>query len=167
MSREIPLTQGKVAIVCDCHAHLVENDKWQAAWDKSTRSFRAMRTASPAERLLGAPRTIYMHAVVNKTPRGMQTDHINHDTLDNCCLNLRTATRAQNNSNRRRPSNNTSGFKGVSFNQRRRKWEAQISIDDKHKFLGYFETAKTAAEAYDSAAKELHGEFARLNLTES
>lgn len=57
--------------------------------------------------------------------------------------------------------------KGVSWNKRREKWQADIGMSGKRKRLGRFNTAEEAARAYDEAAKELHGEFARLNFPDN
>lgn len=92
-------------------------------------------------------------------------DHINHNGLDNRKANLRPATRAQNSYNRKKYANNSySKYKGVSFKKKGQKWSAQISINNKMKFLGYFHREKDAAKAYDAAARKLHGEFASLNF---
>ena len=91
-------------------------------------------------------------------------DHINHDPLDNHRHNLRLATRSQNAANVGPYANNTSGYKGVDFNQG--KWRARITQHGKRHFLGTFDTAEEAARAYDSKALELFGEFASLNFPE-
>jgi hypothetical protein len=63
-----------------------------------------------------------------------------------------------------RRAGSTSGFKGVTWFKRDSKWMAQIGINGKNRYLGYYETAEQAARAYDIAARELHGEFATLNF---
>ena len=98
------------------------------------------------------------------------TDHINGDGLDNRLCNLREATHAQNVRNSPKQSTNKVGYKGVSLDHRGKKrrhkpmYRAQIKADGKYKNIGRFHTAIEAARAYDKAAKELHGEFARLNF---
>ena len=88
-------------------------------------------------------------------------DHINRDRGDCRFANLREATRSQNNANAKRPSDNTSGYKGVSFDKRRGRWHAYISHGGRRKNLGMFDTAVAAYEARLAAAARLHGEFAR------
>jgi len=98
---------------------------------------------------------------------GIHVDHINGDPLDNRRANLRICTKAENMRNRRRNANSTSGFKGVLLMKdtpRKKPWRAQIKTNGRHHRLGYYKTKEEAALAYDAAAKELHGEFARLNF---
>ena len=78
--------------------------------------------------------------------------------------NLRIVSRSQNAMNQRINRNNTSGYKGISLRKPTGKWRAEIMSGGRRKYLGYFPTAESAALAYDKAAKELHGEFAKLNF---
>lgn len=89
-------------------------------------------------------------------------DHENRIRDDNRLSNLRAATRSQNNSNTQPYSNNTTGFRGVWRNGRQ--WSATIRTQYKANFLGCFDTKEEAARAYDTAARELHGNFATLNF---
>jgi hypothetical protein len=92
-------------------------------------------------------------------------DHINHDGLDNRRVNLRPATRSQNNHNERSRTGSISRFKGVTFDGRwRGRWQAQIAIDGRRPSLGYFATEEEAARAYDAAAFAAWGEYAWLNF---
>jgi hypothetical protein len=93
-------------------------------------------------------------------PVGM-LDHINMDKSNNRIANLRDATATQNQRNKRAPKNNTSGFKGVCWYPTRKSWRAHIKINKKFTHLGYYKTKEEAALAYEKAAKELFGEFAR------
>ena len=93
-----------------------------------------------------------------------EIDHKNNDPSDNRLANLRLATDSQNQANTPKQAHNTSGFKGVSWFRRDRKWRAEIQKDGKSRHLGYFADPVDAARAYDAKAKELHGDFARLNF---
>ncbi len=95
---------------------------------------------------------------------GSQTDHINLNGLDNTRINLRLCTNAQNQWNKPLSAANTSGYKGVSWHKKRRRWGAQIGANSKQYWLGSFSCPIKAARAYDEAAKKHHGEFARLNF---
>ena len=104
-----------------------------------------------------------MHRLILDAASGQQVDHINGNGLDNRRPNLRLCTVAQNQWNSRRRADNTSGFKGVYFNIRDRKWWARIRVCGKRLELGRFDSALAASRAYDEAARKYHGEFARCN----
>ena len=105
-----------------------------------------------------------LHQLVAGTPKGMFTDHINGDGLDNRKQNLRICTNAENARNRRLGKTNTSGFKGVSWFKRDKIWYVHITHNKKLMFLGCFKDKEEAARAYDRKAIELHGKFAKLNF---
>jgi hypothetical protein len=91
-------------------------------------------------------------------------DHKNGNGLDCQKDNLRDASNSQNLANQGKHSNNKSGFKGVSWHKGARKWYAQICVYWKVIHLGSFDNPIAAAKAYDTAAKEFFGEFARPNF---
>lgn len=93
-------------------------------------------------------------------PEG-RLDHRNMNRNDNRWENLRRASAAQNGANRVKGRNNTSGFKGVSWDKKKSKWASNIMKDRKNYFLGYFRTPEEAHAAYVIAADRLHGQFAR------
>ena len=103
-----------------------------------------------------------LHRMIMGEPDGKMIDHINVNPLDNRRENLRVCTNQQNLFNKNKYSNNTSGFKGVSFHKNAQKFVASISIDGKLKHLGYFATAAAAHEEYKIAAVKYHGEFAHF-----
>ena len=86
----------------------------------------------------------------------LNIDHINGNGMDNRIANLREATQSENHQNRRRQSNNKSGFIGVSWNTRERKWRSTIQIGGKQTFLGGFSTKEEAYSAYLSAKARMH-----------
>jgi hypothetical protein len=91
-------------------------------------------------------------------------DHINGDSSDNRICNLRTATKSENHGNRVLISRvNTSGYRGVSLHKSGR-WYAQLSKNGKHVLFKTFDNIEEAARAYDAAALEHFGEFAKLNF---
>lgn len=96
-------------------------------------------------------------------------DHISGDRLDNRVENLRWCSSSQNshNSKKTRAGKSTCDYKGVYLQKKRwgEYWTAQISCDGQHYYLGNsHKTAEDAARAYDAKAKELFGEFAKLNF---
>lgn len=112
---------------------------------------------------LAGGKSIFLHRVLMSPAPGLIVDHINGDKLDNRRCNLRVCTNAENSKNQRLSVNNTSGFKGVRRNSVCGKWEAIIKNNGEQRYLGMFDDPRVAAHAYNRAAVELHGEFARLN----
>ena len=152
---KIPLTGGRYALIDDSDYPLVAGFKW--------------RLSNPSHGFVYAiandGKTL-MHRLIANTPKGMSTDHINHDTLDNRRDNLRVCTVGENNRNTG-SSVGTSRFKGVcKFVQRngRTSWRAYIRSNGSGSMhLGLFSSEVAAALAYNEAATRLHGAFAKLN----
>lgn len=123
--------------------------------------------ASTEVRQDGRRRRLYLHRVLLAAPPGIEVDHANRDRLDNRRSNLRLATRRQQTANQSIRSNNSSGFRGVSMNRKRGKWQAHIRIHGKSVSLGAaFTSPDEAARAYDAAAVQVFGDFANLNFPE-
>ena len=87
-------------------------------------------------------------------------DHINGNPSDNRIENLRAATYSQNQYNRKLGSNNTSGFKGVSWYAHKKNWRAAVTLEGKSIHLGYHDTPEEADKVVRAAREELHGSFA-------
>ena len=105
---------------------------------------------------------VKLHRLILDAPDGMDVDHIDHNGLNNTKENLRICTHMQNMANRKKNSNNKTGFKGVSLH--RKKYRAQLRFNGERFSLGCYDTPEEAARAYDEKAKELHGEYANLNF---
>ena len=88
-------------------------------------------------------------------------DHIDNNPTNSNVSNLRWCSLSENQHNRAKNCNNTSGYKGVSFNKRNQKYHAQIRLNGKRIHIGLFKTAEEAYEAYKQKAIELHKEFAK------
>ncbi len=92
-------------------------------------------------------------------------DHIDHDKTNNSVSNLRWCSPTQNGMNKSKQSSTCSSiYKGVSWHKQPQKWRAQIRVDGKLKYLGYFANETQAAVAYNNAAICQYAEFACLNV---
>lgn len=149
--KKIPLTQGFETIVDD------EDFDFLMQWSWCYHKGYAVNTKTG--------RHLYMHRMVNKTPQGFQTDHVNLDRLDNRRSNLRTVTRAENNINRVVKANSTSKYKGVSWQKRHKNWIAQIKpIGSPRIYLGTFKDELDAATAYNLGVALFGNANTRLNI---
>jgi hypothetical protein len=92
-------------------------------------------------------KTMRMHRMILNPPNGLVVDHINRNKLDNRRSNLRIATTSQNMLNANRRSNNKSGFNGVTYSTRDKRWVAQVKLNYKNILLGYFKDKEDAINA--------------------
>jgi hypothetical protein len=99
--------------------------------------------------------------MTGQDPAHLHIDHIDGNPSNNAWHNLRLADRCQNLSNCKRHKDNASGFKGVSWDKQKQRWQATICHQRKQYHLGRFDTPEEAHAAYVAAAERLHGEFAR------
>jgi hypothetical protein len=152
--KEIPLTQGQVALVDDEDFERVNAFKWYARWLTQTKSFYAARNTGPRRNR----KMILMARFIMNTPKGMECDHIQHNTLDNRKNNLRNCTRSQNSMNKRLRSDNTTGFKDISKNNG--SYLTQVWANGRYVYCKCFPTLEEAIAARDEAVKKYHGEFA-------
>lgn len=109
---------------------------------------------------------IYKHKIIFIMAHGytpLEIDFIDNNPLNCKIENLRAATRSDVMSKTRRRSDNTSGYKGVSWSLKQNKWLSRITKNQKTMHLGYFKDIKDAYKAYCQAAQKYHGEFANLS----
>lgn len=85
-------------------------------------------------------------------------DHKDRDPSDNRWSELRVSSHSQNLANAKRPKNNTSGHKGVTWHRRIKRWHVRVG----RRHVGYFKEKEAAVTAYSSKATEIYGEFARV-----
>jgi len=155
----IPVSQGKYSAVVDSDLFdFLSQWNWRLISGYASRSQKYRDENGKMKK-----KTIRMHSVINQTPQGMVTDHINGDKLDNRKSNLRSATRQQNQWNRKPGKMSFTGIKGVGWCIKTNKWRTSISIDGSRKTIGYYECIGMAIKRYNDFAKEYHGDFARLN----
>lgn len=147
--KTINLTQDKTAIVDDEDFETVSCYKW---------FYHHNGYAVRNDYSSGKHKTVHMHRVINNTPDGFETDHINGDKLDNRRENLRTATRSQNRANMKNATNKTGLPKGIRFRPTFGKYQVRI----KQVCLGSFSELSDAIAAYNAAAVAEFGEFSSL-----
>ena len=154
----IPLTRGMVAIVDAEDFHLVDGRKWSAKVDGEH-----VYASSNGRDNRGQRKTLRLHRhILGVTSSGVEIDHIDGNGLNNRRENLRIVTKAQNQHNRKKSANNTSGFKGVFWHRAAGKWAAAIRLNGKRSHLGLYVRPEDAHAAYQSASERLHGEFGRV-----
>lgn len=152
----VPLTRGLYAVIDAADAAAVGARVWQAEPAGLTHYAQTNRSASlPATRL--------HRFVLGYGPGDPEVDHIDGDGLNCRRSNLRATSHKQNMANRS-GRRGTSTFKGVRWDTERSTWAAEIKDGGRARFLGRFADEVEAARAYDQAAVEVWGEYARLNF---
>lgn len=151
----VPLTRGMEAVIDAADVPMVAQYTWFASEQGDGRFYaRASLDWKPS---------LYLHRyLMGVEASDVIVDHVNGDTLDNRRSNLRIATNSENGMNSRRKGQGGHGYKGVTRNKYR--WSASIRANRVRYHLGTFDTPEEAARAYDAKARELHGDFARLNF---
>lgn len=149
----LPLTKGYEAVVNASDLALLGSRPWCALVHKNT--VYAVRN----DVVDGRRVTVYLHRVVLSAPDELLVDHKDGNGLNNTRANLRLATRTQNCQNQRVGRRNTSGVKGVSWDQSKNKWQVGIGIAGKRKHIGRFDSLSDAEAAYARAIALEYGEF--------
>lgn len=105
---------------------------------------------------------LFLHILIMNPQNNEEIDHIKHKKYDNRKSQLRLVSRSQNNMNRSKQSNNTSGTTGVSFHKRSKKWFAYIKINNKQKRI-YSDTKEEAILIRKNLEEKYFGEFSYDN----
>lgn len=151
---QISLANGGFAEIDESDLALVSAHRW---------TFSVHRCGIRYARTKIDGKVVLMHRLILGCDESLEVDHRDGNGLNNRRTNLRPCTHQQNIANRRKLAPATSAFKGVFWETRRGAWCANIRVQGRKKHLGYFEEETEAARAYDVAAKQGFGEFARIN----
>lgn len=149
----LELTRGAKTVLYQCDLRFV----YMYNWYYSTRGYAETNCRATRKNLK-------MHRLIMQPPTGMVIDHINSDPLDNRRDNLRICTQTENARNSKHQQRTKSGLRGVYWSNKDRKWTARINTGGKFRSLGYFNNKIDAAVAFDTAARELYGTYAKLNF---
>ncbi len=149
----------KIILIDDADFEFLNDFKWSLKIDKDNRCYAHRKDKG---------KEIKLHRFILNCPTNYCVDHIDGNGLNNQRDNLRICTYGQNsrNSFKYNFGLTSSKYKGVTWDKQKLKWRAQISFEGKHTTLGRYKIEIEAAKAYDKKAKELFGEFARLNFPE-
>jgi hypothetical protein len=152
MSKQVPLTKGKFAIVDDEDYELVMQWKWY------------YQNMGYAARKPSQGKHYLMHRVIINAPEGTLVDHINRDRLDNRKSNLRLSLNSENYINKStKRIGHTSKYRGVCYDPRTKWWMTQVSIGGKRVFFKRYRSEIDAAIGYNKHAPDFHGAAVVLN----
>ena len=155
----LPDSLKQTFAVCEhCESGLLDIKRCRSAGTKTNRGYWQLCHKRKCYR---AHRVVWF-LVTGEDPGDQVIDHVNGDGLDNRFDNLRVCDQKDNMRNSKKSRNNAQKYKGVSKHGNRG-YQARIGVNGKQIALGTFSTQEEAAEAYNLAAKEYHGEYARLN----
>lgn len=134
---------------------------WYATWKRDIKGYYICRTnhlgAIDGKQII---ETVFLHNYIIQQPKGYVVDHINHNTLDNRLCNLRIASVSQNCRHRSgKNSNNTSGYRNVSWDKRANKWIVQLQVNKRNTRLGSFDDVHEAGRFATEMRDEHYGEF--------
>jgi len=140
--KEVNLTQDKKALIDDEDFDKVKKYSW---------FYLSSGYAAASVQTEKGPTTILMHNIVNPPPPGLINHHKDENGLNNTKNNLQFVTHSTNHLLQGLIASNTSGYKGVTYHKKNRKWVAHIRINRRLNYLGSFKTAQEAALAYKAA----------------
>lgn len=174
----IQLSHGKSTIIDDDQYDLVSQFRWYAKYSSKDNFYAVAHLKRPdgSDYFLSMSRLIFFGTKEQERllfyipcPQDQLVDHINRDSLDNRCQNLRLANKKGNGRNQKMQSG-VSRYVGVYMDRLTngpKKWRGQVTANGKgHKTSKRYTTDVEAAKARDKLALELHGEFAVLNFPE-
>lgn len=151
--RTIILTRGMEALVDDDDYDCLRRYSWYLEPGRQT-DYAACKIDRRKESMHG------FIAYVNNLLIVGEIDHIDRNGLNNQKTNFRSASSSQNKVNTGIRSTNTSGYKGVTWNRERQKWQVQACEVN----LGRYTDIVEAALVYDGFMYKRFGDRAVLNF---
>lgn len=150
--KKLSLTNGGYTLLDDEDYEKYSNWNWQNSGGYARRSEYIGFTIDKSGKRKSINKVYALHRVINNTPDGIDTDHINGNKLDNRRCNLRNATRSQNSINRKLVN------KGVQLRKDRKKspFRVYVSHDKKELYVASFKTFEEAAQAYYTVSEQLN-----------
>lgn len=163
--KKIKLNQSYETLIDNKYYSILNKYKWFIGIDSKQNINSGVRRSISKN---NKKHTIYIHRIIMELEghniRNKVIDHIDGNPLNNQINNLRLATRHENNMNLKLRKNSKTGYKGVIYISKSKKWRARISFNYKTIHLGCFSNKIDAIKAYNIAAMKYFGEFARLNI---
>lgn len=153
--KTIPLTKGMFVKVDDQDYEKYAVERWYAHSVRPGRFYAARK---------GKTYMRYMHRDIAEAPAGVYVDHINGDGLDNRRENLRLCNNQQNNLNKKKNSNNTSGHKNIYWSKKERRWKVVVTLGGREIYGGYKKTMEEAVRSRDALVDKLCGDFSPTGL---
>lgn len=158
--KRIALTKDKFALVDDSDYDRLNQWKWHSSLSRKTcYACRKGRKGKESKKII-----MHREILGLRPGDGRIVDHIDGNGLNNQRSNLRLCAHQENMLNRPGNRGSKSKYKGIYWSERKRRWIAEIRYKLKKERLGLFKSEVDAAMAYDRRAKELFGEFAKLNF---
>jgi hypothetical protein len=164
-THEIQASKNQTALI-DIQFQQLSIYSWHSRFQKKYAGTRYL--IARTDRSSGVRKTVYLHREIMELHLGRPllssewVDHISGDTLDNRVCNLRLANRSENARNMKAHADNKSGYKGVSWSKKEKRWVAQITVYGETKRIGAYHTPEDAYAAYCTAAIDMHGDFVNL-----
>lgn len=157
--KQIKLTQGQCALVSDKDSVFLNQWKWFVKFNERGTPYYAVRmTPRPDRHVIRMHRIVLERMGFKNFP---QTDHRDGNGLNNQRRNLRPATNQQNSCNQKLRKDNTTGLKGICWDQARQKWLVQISANNKRVYSKRFNSKQQAIQQHKKHIKKYHGKFNR------
>lgn len=170
MAKQIPLTKGKFAIVDDEDFEELNKYKWQAelrngrkVWYAVTHIWTGEYKTNDKGWKIKIRKKVRMHNFIMKE---LGIDHIDGDGLNNTRANLRKATNTQNQFNKSKRNDNTTGYKNVFYNKNSGKFLAKLQVNRSVISLGEYKDKELAYYAVCKKMIELHGEYVHNDVLE-